>query len=292
MCALWLVFFTRFCYSSMECSVATARCYLSMWNAVPSPRGALVGLAPQTMLQVPQMPIWNTVTQWSFIIFRMSSSPCTNVKPPQLKTFWRRFWWKAPSHFLTRFLACFLLLLKFQVTRLLFGPSPIPASIHRLGFGNAPPRLLELTKALFVPPARKRWRTFYLLMYLLINKQPMMAGQGLKRSPATLTLTWIERACLFCYFRISNLAPRAWRQKSRDTWNSEGRTQTHPSDDSRDKSPRVSTYKWRPAHTLSWSSRPAYLWRHQVQHLIGWPAASFSDELIFVDANIRPFHAD
>jgi len=30
-------------------------------KAIPSPRGALVGLSPQTQLQTPQIEIWNTI---------------------------------------------------------------------------------------------------------------------------------------------------------------------------------------------------------------------------------------
>ena len=44
---------------------------------------ALVGLAPQTEYQAPQMEIWNTINHWSFYQISISS--------PLVKTFWRRF---------------------------------------------------------------------------------------------------------------------------------------------------------------------------------------------------------
>jgi len=38
-------------------------------NPVPTPRGTLVGLVPQTKLQAPQIETWNTINQWSFCQF-------------------------------------------------------------------------------------------------------------------------------------------------------------------------------------------------------------------------------
>ena len=70
-------------------------CSDTIWpcHFVPGRRhgGALLGLVPQT-------EICNTINQWNFCQFLMSSPPCTNVKPPPhkskgplLTTFWRRF---------------------------------------------------------------------------------------------------------------------------------------------------------------------------------------------------------
>ena len=53
---------------------------------VPSPRGALVGLAPEQNSKTPQTEIWNAISKWNFCQISMSSPPpCTNVKPP----YWR-----------------------------------------------------------------------------------------------------------------------------------------------------------------------------------------------------------
>jgi len=53
-----------------------------VFTAVPSPRRALVGSAPKTKHQVPQMEIWNTINHWNFYQISISSPPGTNVKPP------------------------------------------------------------------------------------------------------------------------------------------------------------------------------------------------------------------
>jgi len=38
-------------------------------NPVPSPRGTLVGLVPQTKIQAPQIETWHTINQWSLCQF-------------------------------------------------------------------------------------------------------------------------------------------------------------------------------------------------------------------------------
>jgi len=61
-------------------------------NTVPSPWGeGLVGLAPQTILQAPQLKYETLYIGGVFVKFWNVKPPCTNVKP-LLKTFWRRFW--------------------------------------------------------------------------------------------------------------------------------------------------------------------------------------------------------
>jgi len=57
------------------------------FRAVPSPRGALVSLGPQTKLQA--SPNWN-MKHYKLVEFLSNLNvkhPCTNVKPP----FWRQF---------------------------------------------------------------------------------------------------------------------------------------------------------------------------------------------------------
>ena len=41
-------------------------CSVRCLGSVPSPRGALQGLAPQTKLQVLHIETWNVINQWSF----------------------------------------------------------------------------------------------------------------------------------------------------------------------------------------------------------------------------------
>jgi len=47
--------------------------------------GALVGLAPQTKLQDPQIEIWNII-KLEFLLDLNVKPPCTNVKPPPAQT--------------------------------------------------------------------------------------------------------------------------------------------------------------------------------------------------------------
>jgi len=65
---------------------------IKMIEAVPSPRGALVGLAPPNKATSPQIETWNTINQWSFCQFLECQAPPHKRKAPLLKTFWRRFW--------------------------------------------------------------------------------------------------------------------------------------------------------------------------------------------------------
>ena len=44
--------------------------------------GSLVGLAPQTKLQAPQIEIWNTLNQWSFCQILECQAPLRKRNPP------------------------------------------------------------------------------------------------------------------------------------------------------------------------------------------------------------------
>jgi len=50
---------------SIKILVCIPSLYLVIF-AVPSPRGAFGGLAPQTKLQAPQIELWSTIYRWSF----------------------------------------------------------------------------------------------------------------------------------------------------------------------------------------------------------------------------------
>jgi len=43
------------------------------------------GLSPPNKAPLPQIEIWNTISLWNIYPIWMSSSPCTNVKPPSHK---------------------------------------------------------------------------------------------------------------------------------------------------------------------------------------------------------------
>jgi len=51
------------------------------FSAVPSPRGALVGLAPKQNSKTLQIEVRNTVNQLSFVNFQNAKPVCTNLKP-------------------------------------------------------------------------------------------------------------------------------------------------------------------------------------------------------------------
>jgi len=67
--------------------------------------GALVDLGPPNEAPIPQIEIWNTINQWSFIKFSECQAPLHKRKVPLLKTIWRRFcawsWSRCQAKFLT-----------------------------------------------------------------------------------------------------------------------------------------------------------------------------------------------
>jgi len=50
--------------------------------SVPSPRGALVDLAPTNKAPSPQIKTWNPINHWSFCQFLECKATCTNAKFP------------------------------------------------------------------------------------------------------------------------------------------------------------------------------------------------------------------
>ena len=59
--------------------------HASGFNAVPSQRGALVGLGPPNKAPSPQIEIWNIINQRNFCQIWMSSPPLHKRNPPTQK---------------------------------------------------------------------------------------------------------------------------------------------------------------------------------------------------------------
>jgi len=88
--------FLRF-NAKISIALHTMLSILCMWSGwilptVPSPWGALVGLAPQTKPKPRQIETWNTIKQWSVCQFLECQVPPHKRKAPLLKTSWWRFW--------------------------------------------------------------------------------------------------------------------------------------------------------------------------------------------------------